>query len=315
MKILVIATGGTIGSTFDGTAINVDASQTCAVVDMYQREHDDAQFDTDVPLNILSESVTAADLNLLSKTILTTDASPYDGVIFTSGSDNLGYLAPFIGLLTDRWNKSVVIVATDKVLTDPTANGYPNFCAAIALIREGEIGAFVPYRNADGVVYIHSATDIRQADLSDDFFSFLGAYAVMKDEQIIPQKKYIKQTIPAIFDRDHLPVISNNTMLIHPYPLMDYATIDPEGKRAVLHTLYHSSTLDSEGLRGLVERLGDTPLYLASFRSTKNRYQTAVDAIALGGIPLTDISPECAYVKLMLACAQDGLSVREFMED
>lgn len=314
MKLLVIATGGTIGSVFDGTAINVSAAQSCAVVGMYRAKHDDVDFDTISPLNILSESITAGDFNLLARVILTTDVMRYDGVIFTSGSDNLGYIAPLIGLLTDGWNKPVAIVATDKVLSDPTANGYPNFCAAVELIRAGAIGAFVPYRNADGVMYIHSATDLRQADLSDDFYSFLGAYAVMKDYKIIPQKKYIKQTIPTVFDRDHLPAIGDNVLLIHPYPLLDYTTINPEGKRAVLHTLYHSSTLDSDAVRGFMRRLGNVPMFIASFRSEKKRYQTAVDVIAAGAIPMTDISPECVYVKLMLACAQDGLSIGQFME-
>lgn len=314
MKILVIATGGTIGSVFDGTAIHVDAAQSCAVVRMYQKAHDDVRFETISPLNILSEQVSAADLNTLAKVMLPTDVSSRDGVIVTCGSDNLGYLAPLIGLLTAGWEKPVAIVATDRVLSDPAANGYLNFCAAVQLIRHGEKGAYVPYRNADGVMYIHSATDIRQADLSDDFFSFHGAYAVMENNNIILKNKYIQQKIPAVFDADHLPHIGDDVVLIHPYPLLDYGTLDLGGKRAVLHTLYHSSTLDSEGVIPLMERLGDVPVYLASFRSSKNRYQTAADVINAGAIPLTDISPECAYMKLLLACAQEELTIRRFME-
>ncbi|MBR1534075.1 MAG: asparaginase [Ruminococcus sp.] len=314
MKVLVIATGGTIGSVFNGTAIDVDASQSCAVAEMYKTEYSDFDYDSIAPLNLLSEQLSAADLNTLGKVLLTVDIALYDGVILTCGSDNLGYLAAFVGLLTCRREKPLAIVATNLILTDPAANGYANFCAAVKLIARGERGCYVPYRNMDGVMYIHSAVDLRQADLSDDFFSFDGAYAVMENYEIIPKTNYKQQIIPDVFDGEHLPQISDNVMLIAPYPLIDYDAFDFSGKRAVLHTLYHSATLDSAGAIKMMERLSDTPLYLASFRSGRKRYQTAVDAIDAGAIPLVDISPECAYMKLLLACSQDRLTVREFME-
>ena len=314
MRILVIAAGGTIGSVYGGGAIDVSAAQSCAVVEMYQKECRSVDFDTVTPLNILSERLCADDLNTLARVLLTADTAPYDGVILTCGSDNLGYLAAFVGLLTCRWKKPVAVVASDKVLSDPSANGLPNFRAAVDLIGMHERGAFVPYRNSDGVMYIHAATDIRQADLSDDFYSFHGAYAVMREDMLIPQQSFVRQMIPAVFDADRLPHISDSVALIHPYPLLDYGALEFGGKRAVLHTLYHSATLDSRGVIGLLGRLGDTPLYLASFRSGKNRYQTAVEAIDAGAIPLSDISPECAYMKLVLAAAQDRMPLRAFAE-
>lgn len=315
MNILVITTGGTIGSAFDGASIDVSAEQSAAVVARYTAEHSDASFTVQSPLTILSESITAADFNTLARVILTADYAPYSGVIFTCGSDNLGYLSAFIGLLTGGLTIPLAVVASDKVLSDPSANGYANFCCAAELIRRGEVGAFVPYRNADGTMVIHCAAELRQADLSPDFFSFGGAYATMdQDHLIIPNKKYNPPTIPPVFDADRLPQITDSVLMIHPYPLLDYDAIDLSGKRAVLHTLYHSSTLDSERAIAFMKRLGDVPLYLASFFSGKDRYRTAADAIAAGAIPLTDLSPECAYVKLVLACAQDDLSVRAFMK-
>ena len=313
MNILVIATGGTIGSTFDGESIDVSAAQTCAVVEMARPEYPEIRFDTVSALNRLSEQITADDLNTLARVILTTDYTPYDGVIFTVGSDNLGYLAPFIGLLTGDVAVPVAVVAADKVLADPSSNGLPNFRAAVALVRKGEAGAFVPYCNTDGVVYIHAAADICQAYLSPDFYSLHGVYAVMKDDNIIPEKKYNQNRIPPVFDRDHLPHITDSVLVIHPYPLLDYTALNVSGKRAVLHTLYHSATLDSERAIAFMKTLGGVPLYLASFFGIKRLYRTAADAMDAGAIPLTDISPECAYMKLLLACAQDEMSVRDFM--
>lgn len=313
MNILVITTGGTIGSVFDGASIDVSASPSCAVAELYRREHPEITFTVQSPLNILSERLSADDLTILAKVILTTDCFTYNGVIFTCGSDNLGYLAAFIGLLTCRVEKPIAVVASDKVLSHPASNGSANFSCAVDLIRRGERGAFVPYRNADGVMLIHSATDLRQADLSDDFFSFSGTYAVY-DGEVIQHGEYVHQSIPAVFDKENLPAITDSVALIHPYPMLDYNTLDLSGKRAVLHTLYHSATLDSGRAIPFMEQLGDTPLYLASFRSGRDRYRTAVDMIAAGAIPLADISPECAYMKLLLACSQDRMPIRAFME-
>lgn len=314
MKVLVMTTGGTIGSVFNGNAIDVDESRSCAVARMYQKENPSFAFDAVSPLNLLSESLTADDLNTLAEAILTADTAPYDGVILTCGSDNLGYLSAFVGLLCCRWEKPLMIVATNLVMSDPDANGYANFCAAVELIKQGARGCYVPYRNADGVMYIHSATDLRQADLSEDFYSFNGAYAVMQNDKIILQKKYIQQMIPVVFDKEHLPQLSDNVALIHPYPLLDYSALNLGEKRAILHTLYHSATLDTQKAIGLTRRYKDIPLYLASFRSGRKHYQTAVDMIDAGAIPLVDIAPECAYMKLLFAANQDRMTIAEFME-
>ena len=311
MKILVIATGGTIGSAFDGGSIDVKGG--CEVAARYVRENPGVEIEVICPLNILSESISADDLSTLAAAIYNSDTEKYDGVILTAGSDNLAYIASFVGLLFGNRGVSVCLVASDKVLSDPEANGYDNFCCAVELIGKGLLGAWVTYRNSDGIKYVHSATDIRQADLSDDFYSFHGAYAVWNGE-LRPLREPVMQTMPEVFDKEHMPVMSDNVLMIHPYPLQDYERICIDGAKAVLHTLYHSSTLDSDGVCELIKRCGDVPVYLASFRSGRSLYRTAVEAIEAGSIPLYDISPECAYMKLLLACAQDRVGIREFME-
>ena len=315
MNILLFTTGGTIGSAFDGNSINVGKDRTCAVAEQYT--HDtracDVQFDIHSPLNILSESVTADDLNTLAKALFEPDFSAYDGVILTVGSDNLAYLAGFVGLLFGAYSVPICLVASDKVLSDPSANGFDNFACAVALIRQRKNGVFVPYRNSDGIIYVHAATDIRQAELSDDFYSFHGAYGVFENGVLRENRPYIAQHIPDVFDHERLPHISDNVLLIHPYPMQDYARVSSDGAKAVLHTLYHSATLDSGRFIPWMKRHPDLPIFLASFRGGRKLYQTAVGAVNAGAIPLYDISPECAYMKLLLACAQEKLSVREFM--
>ena len=97
MKILIIATGGTIGSGFDGASIDVQGG--CAVAGRYVQEHKDVDIEVVEPLNILSESIAADDLNTLAAAIYNFNIEKYCGVIVTVGSDNLGYISSFVGLL------------------------------------------------------------------------------------------------------------------------------------------------------------------------------------------------------------------------
>ena len=314
MKILIITTGGTIGSAFDGGSIDVIPAGGCAAAQRYAAEHRKAKFDIISPLNILSESVSADELSTLARVLLTADTSAYDGVIITSGSDNLAHIAAFAALLTGAWELPVFIVAADRVLSDPLSNGYANFSCAVELIGQGSRGVFVPYRNSDGVIYVHDASDICQADCSDDFFSFNGAHAVYEGGSLIERRPYIGHTAPAVFDKAHLPKISGRVLALQPYPMMDYERISADGYDAVLHRLYHSGTLDNIRAEAFLRTLGDVPLYLASLRSGKPVYASTAAMIEAGAIPLFDISPACAYAALLLACAQDRMGIREFME-
>ena len=314
MQILVMTTGGTIGSVLGGGSIDVSESASAAVVEMYRADRGDADFTVISPVNILSECLSARDLSALAKAILTTDYAPYDGVIFTCGSDNLAYIASFIGLLGGSVGLPAAVVASDGLLTLPTSNGYPNFCTAVELIRRGEAGVFVPYRNRDGVMYIHSATEIRQADLSPDIYSYGGAYAVF-DGGVIEKRPYVSHTVPSVFGADRLPVITDSVAMIHPYPMLDYSSIGVSGKKAVLHTLYHSSTLDSDRAVRFITDNEDIPVFLSSFVRGKTLYRTSVEAVEAGAIPLYDMAPECAYMKLLLAAAQDEMSVTQFMAE
>lgn len=313
MKILVVATGGTIGSDFDGNSINVSKGG-CVVVEEYAAEHSDIQFDMIQPLNILSERISAEDFNTLSAALYEVDFSRYDGIIITLGSDNLAYIASFVGLLFSRHCIPIMLVAANKILSAPDSNGYENFECAVDLIAQDVANVYVPYRNSDGVMYVHSATDIRQADLSEDFFSFHGAYAVVENGTLQVRRSLISHALPMDFSRDNLPKIGEDVLMIHPYPMLNYGEIHAEKKKAVLHTLYHSGTLDSKNALAFLHSLGDIPLFLSSLHDGQKLYATTTELTEAGAIPLYDISPECAYMKLLFACAQNEMDIRRFME-
>ena len=314
MKILLITTGGTIGSVCKDMSVDVNSRQPDMIAQAIRSACPDAALDILSPLELLSERLSAADLNTLAAALFGAELRRYDGVIVTVGSDNLAYLSAFVGLLFGRLPLPIAVVAADRVLSDPGSNGHANLYCAAELIRQGLCGTYVPYRNSDGSMLIHEAVDLRQADLSDSFFSFHGAFGIW-DGALRILRDRLSVGIPAVFDAQHLPRICDNVLLLHPYPLQDYERLEPDGVSAVLHTLYHSGTVDSGRLAAFMKKHPRLPVWLASLRSGRPLYRTTEEIIEAGAVPLFDIAPECAYIKLLLACAQDRMSIRGFMEE
>ena len=308
-----MTTGGTIGSSFDGVAVNVNTDRSTPVAERYQKENNDALFEVTSPLNILSESVETTDLETLWAALTEVDFGAYDGVIITCGSDTLAYLSSFVGLLFPY--RPIALVCANKILTAPDSNDYENFSAAVKILLQGFSEVFVPYRNSDGVMYIHSATEIRQADYADDFSSLYRPYAVF-DGKIKPMGEFVAHTASeGIFTSKNPLKLQSKVTVVPPYPFIDYDDIDIGSSKAVLHLSYHSGTLNSERAKTLMEKAGEIPVYLAPLKRGAKPYQTTADMLTLGMKPLYDISPECAYIKLLLAVNQSKLSLDAFMED
>ncbi len=311
MKLLVIMTGGTIGSSFDGESVNVNETASTPVIEQYQKEHTDISFEITAPLNILSESVEAEDLEMLWQALYDVDFDRYDGVIITCGSDTLAYLSSFVGLLFAH--RPIALVCANKILTAEDSNGYENFSAAVGILRQGMREVFVPYRNSDGVMYIHLATELREADYKDDFQSLYTPYAIF-DGGIRENTSPLCHDFPeGIFDEEHPLKLKEKVAVISPYPLLDYDTVDITSSKAVLHLSYHSGTLNADKAKRLMEKAGNKPVFLAPIKKNAKPYKTTSDMICAGMIPLFDISPECAYMKLTLAVNQQKMSVDKIM--
>ena len=108
--ILVILTGGTIGSCIKNGSIDIDNSSKCMVVEKYKELYEkelkctkpdhtaqNNDSDTDVTdrfevresFSILSENSTVSFLNALLTEVANIDQSKYNGIIITHGSDTI----------------------------------------------------------------------------------------------------------------------------------------------------------------------------------------------------------------------------------
>lgn len=326
-KILLLLTGGTIGSALTNGVISTDKSKQCRLIELYKTKfNDDCMFDIKQPLNILSENLEKSHWEILVNTILETDISAYDGIIITHGSDTLSYSSAMLSMCLCHLEIPVIITASNYVPDDIRSNALTNFHSAVTLIKTLERGIFTVFANeGDDFCSVYLPTRINEADrFNDRFSSFDGmCFGTVYNDKFI--KNPLSPSLDEIYKKRQ-PItnrlsLNKDVLMIHPYPSMNYSSISlDENIAAVLHITYHSSTAKTDGENSAVKFLekcknANIDFYCASFKNRKSAlYETSNTLIEKGAIPLYNISNESAYAKMLLCCNCDISDKKAFME-
>lgn len=330
-KILVVLTGGTIGSKIGEDAINVNEAAAYSLISLYnERFGDDMEFEVIQPLNVLSENMTPEQWNILVKALNEIDLKNYRGIVITHGSDTLAYTSALVGMLYGRAGLPIGLIAANYPLEDSRSNGINNFRAAVSFIKNENLpGVYTFYEDNKGIVQVYISTRLVEADCYEDQFQAFGgkAFGYMEKDHFIrnnesynPQQDQIKAYAGAIGTESEAIGFSENVLLIRSYPGLNYSfynwNTSKSKPKAVLIGLYHSATAcvssDKEGQYSLVEfarrcREAGIDVYAASFKSTDMKFYSSINTFLEAGIvPMCNISTEAAYVKLMLAYSNNG---------
>ena len=161
-KILVIALGGTIGSTRDDT-IHPDENNLKildALPDM------DTDYEAVSLFNILSENMNREYLRKLFDCLNGVNFSDYNGVIILHGSDTLAYTAAFLG--NAYGNEHIVLVASDKPIEAADSNGIKNFCDAVTHIKS-DIIVYTVIKHSCAVYISESAAAVNNTGFHHSF--------------------------------------------------------------------------------------------------------------------------------------------------
>ena len=261
MKIKIIFTGGTIGSAEKDNIISTDSKAAYTLLEKYRRENNaaDVSFETSEPLRMLSENLSASEINLIIKSVREAITEDTDGIIVTHGTDTIQYTAAALALFLGRISIPVMLVSSAYPLDDERQNGTDNFAAAVEFIKEkAGCGVFVPYRNKeDGPVTIHDALKLMSHhETSDSLFSLDDEYyACFMNNEIIMNAGFNKEDreeelsesemrsgdMPANGRYSDDPGI----LVVTPYPGCSYEFGELTGYKYVLFRPYHSATLNT----------------------------------------------------------------------
>lgn len=248
MKILVIFTGGTIGSTESNGWISPDSCTNYRLINGYTSTRGDAvEFVTSMPYTVLSENLTAKELSLLVGSICDGVEGGYDGIIVAHGTDTLQYSAAAAAFCVGCACIPVMFVSSNFPLEMDISNGEINFEAAVEFIRaRAGKGVYACYANEmDGGVDIHCATRmLRHPELSDKIYSYNGSpYAVYRHGKVEKCPNFVPSSVgepcgPVEFCYN--PGLL--TILVTPTEQYSY---DLSEYRAVMLLPYHSGTLNT----------------------------------------------------------------------
>ena len=317
-KILVVLTGGTIGSKSENGTVNINSALAYQIVDYYNKEYgNDVDFEVIQPVNVLSENMTCEVWLELMNALDKIDTSTYRGIVICHGSDTLSYTANLIGMLYNKMDIPVVLIAANYELGNEKSNGIVNFRSAVVVIKSVKKGVFVAFSNNKGENDVYIATRIVESDpYLDQYRSFDGKpWGKVENNEL---KLCMQPTIdelnsfkPVVVNR---PIDFNNKVLfIRPYPNMNYENINIDGISAVIHYMYHSATActvgDCTSLIKFAKKCKDkgVKLYVASFKdkNVERAYKSTRDILEQGVIPLFNISPESAYIKVLICQNMD----------
>ena len=318
-KILVILTGGTIGSHENNGVISADNNKVRAL-ELYKKKYSGENlvydFECVSVLNILSENLNKHHWETIVNYLLSCDLRKYCGVIITHGSDTLSYSSAMLSMCLCALPVPIIITAADRVPDDPESNALCNLRACVVMIDSVKRGVFTVYRNyGDDFCSVFLPARLQEADrVFGRFTSFDGvSFGIAKDDRFIQNNTDV--SINDIYNKNtdilkgKKAVFKNDVLVVRPYPSMDYSCIVPsETTKAVLHITYHSSTASTSENNSALSFLeycnnSGIPMYLASFPEGADKmYETSDMLIKNGALPLESICDEAAYSKLLLYC-------------
>lgn len=327
MKILVAATGGTIGSAATDGVISTDKGQTLLLLELFRNAYGDlAEFQVETLCSVLSENADDAFYETLFGFLKTVNSRDCDGVILLHGTDTLSFSAALCAMAVREVTKPVCFVSSNHVLTEKNANGLANFYAAVRYIEAGFSGFVVPYRNSDGETQFHLATRLLEADAFLDDFHSAGdcPLAWLKNDKIVcnpapcvPAQSVLRENRTPVF---HETIRFSKTILpLKMYPGLDFATISPNAETcaAVLLLGYHSGTAPEKAVEAFAERCfkASVPVYLAPVKRGEDVYASADSLFKGKVIPLYNMTPESALAKLKIAYNHPTETVSEILKE
>ncbi len=297
--ILVIFTGGTIGSTCKEGVIDVSEEYSLLLSLFKQQYKSEAyNFSTLSPLNILSENLTLTHLELLIQTI-EANLTKHDGIIVTHGSDTLAFSSNLLSLYFNTITIPLFLVASQKPLEDAEANGLLNFESACRYIHEKkESGVFVAYKNEKEVLKLHQGSALVQSFQLSSRFDSLNNKEYMQYEkntftQITPLKAFSHAKVDLSLD--------SSVEVLHPSLTVDYESIPLHVNKRYLHTTYHSGTC-SEKVLTFIKRCkaNNIEILFCGIKKEDAHYASTKKLIESGAQIYYDDSFEMAYAKMLL---------------
>jgi glutamyl-tRNA(Gln) amidotransferase subunit D len=317
-RVTIISTGGTIASRVDYRTGGVRSALTAS--DLYSvvpELADIARIDAQILFSLFSENITCQHWTELAKVVADQVTKGVDGVVIAHGTDTMGYTAAALSFALQNLPVPVVIVGAQRSADRPSSDAATNLIGAVSAAARGpfaEVTVAMHETTSDDSIVFHRGTKVRKCHTSRrDAFKSVNATPIARmrsRELTMLTQDYRRRGSSELFVLK--PEFDDKVALIKFYPNMNPAAIDwlvDKDYRGIILEgtgLGHINMKSFEAIRRATDKnvvIGMTSQCIWG-RVNMNVYDTGRDLQAQGVIPLEDMLPETALVKLMWVLGQ-----------
>lgn len=311
-KIAMISTGGTIASKIDYRTGGVRAMLTAKeLYDAIPELGELADIYPEVLFSEYSENLTFKHWSMLAEKIYEKSKEGYKGIVVTHGTDTMHYTAAALSFAVSI-NKPIVLVGAQRSSDRPSSDAATNLIAATTFASKSDLnGVFVAMHDSisDDTIAIHLGTRVRKNHTSRrNAFKSIGIkpIAYVRNGEIIYNLRVETRREEYI-----LPKFEDKVALLKYHPNMDARLIEYLSELG-----YKGLVLEGTGLghvskhlfnsiedaikKGMIICMTSQCIY---GRVRMTVYETGRDLLRRGVLPLDDMLPEVALVKLSWALA------------
>jgi glutamyl-tRNA(Gln) amidotransferase subunit D len=313
-RVAIISTGGTIVSRVDYRTGAVQPALTAEdLASVVPELSSIAAVEADILFSELSENVTPTQWKKLAEEIAGKIATGVSGVVVSQGTDTMHYTAAALSFALQSLPVPVLLVGAQRSSDRPSSDAASNLTGAVGLAAKadlGVVGVAMHEGLSDRYILAHRGTRVRKCHTSRR-----DAFKSINSE---PLAKYDLQTGQIDYSEDH-PTRNNSQRLIlkpefdhNAYLLKFHPGFNPEIIEAAVKACAQGIVLEGTGLGHVSKYCYDSirkavkdnvPVFMTSQtiwgRVDMNVYVTGRDLLNIGVVPLEDMIPETALVKLM----------------
>jgi len=317
-KVSILSTGGTIASRVDyrtgGVRPALSAGDLYSVVPELSNR---ANIKAEVLFSVFSENITPHHWTCISEYVATHIREGVAGVVVAHGTDTLGYTSAALSFALQNLPVPVVLVGSQRSADRPSSDAATNLIGAVEVAARAPFAEVVVAMHetvSDKSIVLHRGTKVRKCHTSRrDAFKSINSQPIariddwklsMLSENYKPRDMSREMTVRSEFSED--------VALLKFYPSIRAEMIEwyvDHGFRGIVLEGTGLGHVSKDCFQAIAKALGrDVIVSMTSQciwgRVNLNVYDTGRDLLKLGVIPLGDMLPETALVKMMWVLGQ-----------
>ena len=311
-KISILGTGGTIASRIDYKTGAVNPAFSAEeLYSIIPELSDYANINTELISNIASEQMNPEDWKNMAEKVIEKIKDENQGIIIGHGTDTMAYTSAALSFALVNCPIPVILTGAQRSTDRPSSDASLNMISSVIVASKNQLnGVYLAMHSSieDNEVSIHCGTRVRKNHTSRrDAFQSIGIepIAIVNQGNVTINKKFNdnknKFEVKVNFDENV------SLLKFHPgfNPKIIDSIVDSNAKGIILEGtgLGHVNSKCNSAIKRAIDKgmfVGMTSQCLNG-RIKMTVYSAGRDLLKLGVIPLEDMLPETALVKLMWA--------------